>query len=55
MINGVIVTAFSAVREDSEKRINDIGNCCFVSSINPFIVRSEFEKTFTLNKSELKM
>jgi len=40
MINGVIVTAFSAIREDSEKNLKDMENKCFICSLN----KMEFEK-----------
>jgi len=40
MINGVIVTAFSAIREDSDKRKYEKNNKCYICSID----RLEFEK-----------
>lgn len=40
MINGVIVTSFSAIREESENNIDDKENKCFICSID----KSVFEK-----------
>jgi hypothetical protein len=40
MINGVIVSTFSAIREESDKRIEDENNKCYICSIN----KLEFEK-----------
>lgn len=40
MINGVIVTTFSAIREESEKRDEDKENKCYICSIH----KDEFEK-----------
>lgn len=40
MINGIIVTTFSQLREESEKKLEDIENRCYICSID----KSEFEK-----------
>jgi inositol 1,4,5-triphosphate receptor type 3 len=40
MINGIIVTTFSALREESEKKLEDIEKRCYICSID----KSEFEK-----------
>jgi len=40
MINGVIVTAFSAIREESENNLKDMENKCFICSLD----KMEFEK-----------
>jgi len=40
MINGVIVTTFSAIREDSDQRMEDKLNKCYLCSID----KVEFEK-----------
>ena len=40
MINGIIVSAFSQIREDTESKENDMKNKCFICSID----RIEFEK-----------
>jgi len=40
MINGVIVSTFSQIREESQEKDDDINNNCFICSIN----RVEFEK-----------
>ena len=40
MINGIIVSTFSALREDSEKKQHDIENRCYICSID----KAEFEK-----------
>lgn len=40
MINGVIVTTFSAIREESDQRMEDKENKCYLCSID----KVEFEK-----------
>lgn len=40
MINGIIISTFSSIREDNENKSEDIENKCFICSID----RSEFEK-----------
>lgn len=40
MINGIVVSTFSALREESDKKIEDKLNKCFICSID----KSEFEK-----------
>lgn len=40
MINGVVVSTFSALREETDKKIADEMNKCFICSID----KSEFEK-----------
>jgi len=40
MINGIIVSTFSAIREESEQKADDEENRCFICSID----KSEFEK-----------
>jgi len=40
MINGIIVSTFSSIREESEKKANDEENRCFICSID----KAEFEK-----------
>ena len=40
MINGVIVSTFSQIREDSTKKLDDMKNKCYICSIK----REDFEK-----------
>jgi hypothetical protein len=40
MVNGIIITTFSSIREESEQRREDINNKCFICSIP----KVEFEK-----------
>jgi len=41
MINGVIVSTFSQIREDSTKKVEDMKNRCYICSIE----RGDFEKS----------
>ena len=50
MINGVIVSTFSQIREESNEKDEDINNKCFICNID----RMEFEKRKILFKSHLK-
>ena len=40
MVNGIIITTFTSIRDSSDKNKNDIDNKCFICSIDKY----EFEK-----------
>lgn len=50
MINGIIVSTFSAIREESEQKADDEENRCFICSID----KSEFEKRKMSFESHIK-
>ena len=50
MINGIIVSTFSAIREESEQKADDEENRCFICSID----KSEFEKRKLSFESHIK-
>ncbi len=49
MINGIIISTFSAIRDENEQRFNDINGKCFICSIE----KVEFDKKKTSFKDHV--